>query len=135
VFAEPRPAPTHVERGREEHVLATPEPLLQAREVAAASDKALERERELVKRRLTEVAAREEVLARRERQLAQQQHIMSEEYRLLRQQRAERTAGSTRGQVGARTGTESRGGAKVQASVPLWQRIVRLFVREAALRS
>jgi hypothetical protein len=106
-----------------------------AREVAAASEKALERERELVKRRLAEVAAREEVLARRERQLAQQQHIMTEEYRLLRQQRADRTAGSTSGRVGARTGTGSRGVAKAQASVHFWQRIVRLFGREAALRS
>lgn len=135
VLAEPRPAATHVERGREEDILSAPEGTSQTREVAAASERALERERELVKRRLAEVAAREEVLAQRERQLAQQQHIMSEEYRLLRHQRAERVAESTTGRVGAPTGTGSRGVAKAQGSAYFWRRIVRLFGREAALRS
>jgi hypothetical protein len=94
------------------------------------------RQRDVVNRRLTELAAREEALALRERQIAEQRHIMSEEYRLLRQQQTERTAASARGHAGKRAfhgGSIPLANAARHSSV--WQRIFRFFGGEAALRS
>jgi putative secretion ATPase (PEP-CTERM system associated) len=133
-FAGPRPLDAEGS-GRDEHLSSARKALAQARESAAASERALERERELVTRRLAEVAAREEALARRERQIAQQQHIMTEEYRLLRQQRSERMAAGTRRHAGTAPAARPRAPVRHQPWTPFWQRIVRLFGREAALRS
>jgi putative secretion ATPase (PEP-CTERM system associated) len=128
----PNSAATRLENRPYKPLLAAPEALTP---VSAMSERLLEGESESVQRRLAELAAREQAVARRERQVAQQQHIMSEEYRLLRQQRAGSAATTTRDQTGAPAGAESGRVKKAYWAAPLWQRIVRLFSREAAARS
>ena len=94
----------------------------------------LARQRELVDRRLRELATREASLADRERQIAEQRHILTEEYRLLRQQQTERMAAAARGDRATlpRSRPLDRGRAPRHPS--FWGRVVRLFGGEAALR-
>ena len=112
------------------------EALGQARDALALRESELARQREIMNRRLAELASREQALAQRERQIAEQRHILSEEYRLLRQRQAERTAAMARGTAAPTRGTMplSRRGEHAGPG-SFWQRIFRFFAREAPLRS
>jgi general secretion pathway protein A len=128
--------------GPDAHAVAAREALLQAREASAAREAELARERNLLNRRLAEIESRENALRDRERQLAEQRHIMSEELRLLRQQQERLTAARARTpmQTGAATGIRSghstgMAGSRHSRHLAFWQRITRLFGREAAIRS
>ena len=125
--------------------IAARDALLQAREAAAAREAELARERNLLNRRLAEVAARENAIRDRERQIAEQRHIMSEELRLLRQQqeRLSAHASRARGAVGTGEASGTRaghstaiGGSRLHSRhLAFWQRISRFFGKEAAIRS
>jgi putative secretion ATPase (PEP-CTERM system associated) len=132
-----------IDEPQERHLLGARQALAAAREAAALRELELSRERELLNRQLAELRAREEALAQRERQIAEQRHIMSEEYRLLRQQRADRAARPAYSHAGAGRGAarplSATGGPLARSELarqqPFWQRVFRLFGREAALRS
>jgi hypothetical protein len=110
--------------------------VMQAREAIAAREAELTRQRELLNRRMTELAAREQALAQRERQIAEQRHIMSEEYRLLRQQQAERSAAAVRAGTRLPPSMPLPGGrGHSSRSSSLWHRVTRLFGGEAPVRS
>jgi general secretion pathway protein A len=126
---------------------------LEAKRMIEAREAELARQRELVARRQQELAVREEALFQRERQIAEQRRIMNEEYRLLRQRKPEvnpaaaaltgRTvrsgaASSTPGlSASARLAQRITAHARSHTSghAPFWQRLLRLFAREPALRS
>jgi putative secretion ATPase (PEP-CTERM system associated) len=124
--------------------------IAQATQLLAAREAELLHQREMMVKRQQDLSAREEAVAQRERQIAEQRRIMNEEYRLLRQrQTPPATAGGAQaGRKPAQSSGLGLGGAqRVPGMLPahgradearhnaLWQRIMRLFAREPALRS
>ena len=143
----PRPAALDVDPMRDRTLAAAREAALQARQAVAAREAELASQRDLVHRRQTELAAREEAIRQRERQMAEQRRIMGEEYRLLRQAqpgrafppapaagdavRVARPAASM-AQPLRQTLPPRRTGLR---PTPFWQRLMRMFSGEPALRS
>jgi putative secretion ATPase (PEP-CTERM system associated) len=121
--------------------------LAQATQLLAAREAELLHQREIMVKRQQDLTAREEVLALRERQIAEQRRIMNEEYRLLRQRQMTPAASSGSPAGRKSSGPALDGGQRVPGLLSaharaeegrhnaLWQRIMRLFAREPALRS